>query len=85
MVAAFYEFNADRIIAEGNQGGDMVRHTIHTEWPEAPVSIVHASRGKAARAEPISALYEQECRRPTGSMRLSGRSLNSPSLGKRSL
>ena len=59
VVAAFYEFGADRIVAEGNQGGDMVRHTIHVEWPEAPVTIVHASRGKAARAEPISALYEQ--------------------------
>ena len=50
---------ADRIVAEGNQGGEMVRHTIQTESPNVPVTIVHASRGKAARAEPVAALYEQ--------------------------
>jgi phage terminase large subunit-like protein len=58
-IALFHEVGADRIIAEGNQGGDMVRHTIQTQWNAAPVTIVHASRGKAARAEPVSALYEQ--------------------------
>lgn len=52
-------WEADRIVAEGNQGGDMVRHTIQTERHNAPVKIVHASRGKAARAEPVAALYEQ--------------------------
>ena len=55
----FDQFNADRIVAEGNQGGDMVRHTIHTERRTAPVTIVHARQGKSARAEPIAALYEQ--------------------------
>lgn len=58
-IAEFRAQGADRIVVEGNQGGDMVRHTIHTEWPNAPVTIVHASRGKAARAEPVAALYEQ--------------------------
>lgn len=58
-VALFKDIEADRIVAEGNQGGEMVRHTIQTEWPNAPVTIVHASRGKAARAEPVAALYEQ--------------------------
>lgn len=58
-IKLFRAIGADRIIAEGNQGGDMVRHTIQTEWPSAPVTIVHASRGKAARAEPVAALYEQ--------------------------
>ncbi len=58
-LALFDQFNADRIVAEGNQGGDMVRHTIHTERRIAPVTIVHASQGKSARAEPIAALYEQ--------------------------
>jgi len=53
------ELKADRIVAEGNQGGDMVRHTIETQWRNAPITIVHASRGKAARAEPVAALYEQ--------------------------
>lgn len=58
-VAMFREFGADRFVAEGNQGGEMVRHTIKTEWAAAPITIVYASRGKAARAEPVAALYEQ--------------------------
>jgi phage terminase large subunit-like protein len=59
-IELYRELKADRIVAEGNQGGEMVRHTIQTEWASAPVTIVHASRGKAARAEPVSALYEQK-------------------------
>ena len=55
----YHEYSADRIVAEKNQGGDMVRHTLHTEDPTVPVKLVHASRGKMARAEPVSALYEQ--------------------------
>lgn len=58
-IAELKDKGGDRIVAEGNQGGEMVRHTIHTEWRNAPVTIVHASRGKAARAEPVAALYEQ--------------------------
>jgi phage terminase large subunit-like protein len=58
-VEQFDSLNADRIVAEGNQGGEMVRHTIHTERPTAPVTIVHARQGKNARAEPVAALYEQ--------------------------
>lgn len=50
---------ADRIIAERNQGGEMVEHTIRSVRQEAPVSTIVASRGKALRAEPIAALYEQ--------------------------
>lgn len=37
----------------------MVRHTIQSVWRNAPITIVHAHRGKQARAEPIAALYEQ--------------------------
>ena len=55
----YRRFSADRIVAEGNQGGDLVKHTIHTIDPRVPVTIVHAHRGKAARAEPVAALYEQ--------------------------
>lgn len=55
----FHAYKADRIVAEGNQGGEMVRNTLRTHWPAAPVRIVHASRGKVARAEPVAALYEQ--------------------------
>lgn len=58
-VSLFDSLKADRFVAEGNQGGDMVRHTINSVRPNAPVTIVHASRGKQARAEPIAALYEQ--------------------------
>ncbi len=60
-IRLYDEFKADRIVAEGNQGGEMVRHTIQSARGNAPVTIVHASRGKAARAEPVAALYEQ-CR-----------------------
>lgn len=56
----FYEYKADRIVAERNQGGDMVKHTLQTEDSSVPLRLVHASRGKYARAEPVSALYEQE-------------------------
>lgn len=58
-VEAYHAHKADRIVAEGNQGGDMVTHVLRTAWPDAPVRIVHASRGKVARAEPVAALYEQ--------------------------
>lgn len=58
-VKLFDELKADRIVAEGNQGGEMVRHTIETVRPNVPIKIVHASRGKQARAEPVAALYEQ--------------------------
>lgn len=50
---------ADRVIAEANQGGDMVRHTLETIDSRLPITLVHASRGKLTRAEPISALYER--------------------------
>lgn len=58
-ISLFRDHMADRIVAERNQGGDMVRHTLHTEDETVPVKLVHASRGKMARAEPVSALYEQ--------------------------
>lgn len=58
-IALFDELKADRIVAEGNQGGEMVRHTLETVRPNIPIRIVHASKGKQARAEPVSALYEQ--------------------------
>jgi phage terminase large subunit-like protein len=58
-IEAFDDFGADRIVAEKNYGGDMVRFTIQTVRPTAPVTLVSASRGKIVRAEPIAALYEQ--------------------------
>lgn len=60
VVELYHEFSADRIVAEKNQGGDMVKHTIETEDPTVPIRMVHASRGKMARAEPVAALYERD-------------------------
>ncbi len=48
---------ADRIIAEGNNGGNMVTSVLRAADSGLPVKLVHASRGKAARAEPVAALY----------------------------
>lgn len=53
------KYDADGIVVEVNQGGDMVAHTIRAIAPNANVIEVRASRGKHVRAEPIAALYEQ--------------------------
>lgn len=58
-VDAYHEFKADRIVAERNQGGDMVEHTIRTVERRVPYRSVIAKRGKFVRAEPVAALYEQ--------------------------
>lgn len=58
-VTAYHKHKADLIVAEANQGGDMVRHVIATVDPKVKVKLVHASRGKVIRAEPVAALYEQ--------------------------
>lgn len=51
-------WSADRIIAEANQGGAMVGSVLRAAEISLPVKLVHASRGKVARAEPVAALYE---------------------------
>lgn len=58
-ISAYYEFKADRIVAERNFGGAMVEAIIRNSDRSVPYKEVVASRGKAVRAEPISALYEQ--------------------------
>jgi len=58
-VEAYHQHKADRIVAEGNQGGEMVGHVLGTVESGLPIRIVHATRGKVTRAEPIAALYEQ--------------------------
>jgi phage terminase large subunit-like protein len=55
-VALYREFEADRIVAEKNQGGEMVESVIRAVDRNVPVSLVHATRGKLVRAEPVSAL-----------------------------
>jgi phage terminase large subunit-like protein len=58
-VRLYHEYKADRIVAEKNQGGDLVELTLRTIDPNIAYRGVHAKRGKYVRAEPIAALYEQ--------------------------
>jgi hypothetical protein len=68
-VNAYFEYDADCIVAEANQGGEMVSTVIqqvvkemkriNPHMRDVKVKLVHASRGKATRAEPIAAIYEQ--------------------------
>ncbi len=60
VVAAMAErYDADRVVAEVNQGGDMVEMVLRQQSQNIPYRGVRASRGKVARAEPVSALYER--------------------------
>lgn len=51
-------WSADRVVAEANQGGEMVGAVLRAAEASLPLRLVHASRGKTARAEPVAALYE---------------------------
>lgn len=57
-VACYQRWKADILVAESNNGGDMVEITIGTIPKAPPVRLIHASRGKLTRAEPIQKLYE---------------------------
>ena len=56
-IAMFDKWDADCVVIEINQGGDMCEHTLRAYRPGLPIRRVHASRGKHVRAEPISAQY----------------------------
>ena len=56
-VGAYNDFKCENIIAEKNQGGDLVTINIRVHKKNVPVKLVHASKGKLARAEPIASLY----------------------------
>ena len=58
-VNLYRKYSADRIVAEKNQGGEMVSSVLRAVDRSVPITLVNASRGKHVRAEPISALYEQ--------------------------
>lgn len=58
-VEEFHTWQADKIIAEQNYGGDMVKSTIRAADPDVPVKLLIASKGKRVRAEPVSTLDEQ--------------------------
>lgn len=61
VVNAYMSWDADRIVAEKNFGGEMVEHTLRSVegGKNVPIKLVSASRGKIVRAEPIAALYER--------------------------
>ena len=58
-IDAFERHGADRLVAEVNQGGELVQTVVRSIDPLIPYSAVRASKGKVARAEPVAALYEQ--------------------------
>jgi phage terminase large subunit-like protein len=58
VAAAAEAHQADRVVAEANQGGAMVESVLKAADFALPVRLVHARRGKAARAEPVAALFE---------------------------
>lgn len=58
-LGAMARWNADKLVAEVNQGGDLVEQVVRQIDPLVPFKSVRATRGKAARAEPVAALYDQ--------------------------
>jgi phage terminase large subunit-like protein len=58
-VDAYRAHHADRIVAEKNQGGQLVEVNMRTVDQRVPLTLVHATQGKRTRAEPVAALYEQ--------------------------
>jgi phage terminase large subunit-like protein len=58
-VALFHRLKADALVAEVNQGGDMVRAVLAQVDPAIPLRTVHATRGKWLRAEPVAMMYQQ--------------------------
>lgn len=59
VVRVFDQEEADQVVVEINQGGDMVKSTLQSVRPALPIRMVRASRGKHIRAEPVASLYEQ--------------------------
>ncbi|KKL49167.1 hypothetical protein LCGC14_2318210, partial [marine sediment metagenome] len=60
VIYVYDELGADLIVAESNFGGDLVKANIRVHSKRAPVKMVPATRGKAIRAEPVEALYEED-------------------------
>lgn len=68
VAKVFARFGADRVVAEVNQGGDMVAALLQAADERLPLRTVRASRGKSARAEPVATLYERGEVRHVGAM-----------------
>lgn len=60
VVEVYHKYEADLIVAEANNGGDLVKTVLKTVDQTINVRMVHAQKNKVARAEPVSALYEQQ-------------------------
>lgn len=60
VVRAFDLYQADIVVGEVNNGGDLVEANVHTVRKHLPFKAVHATRGKQLRAEPVSSLYQQK-------------------------
>lgn len=58
-IAAYHAHECDYIVAEVNNGGELVRSLLNAVDPNVKVKMVHASRGKVTRAEPVAALYDK--------------------------
>ncbi|MGJ0532670.1 DNA-packaging protein [Methylocystis sp.] len=58
-IALYHKLSADALVAEVNQGGEMVRAVLNEADPSAPVTMARATRGKYLRAAPVAQLYEQ--------------------------
>ena len=58
-VEIYYLYNADEVVAEKNNGGDLVEKNFRVEDPNVPVKLVWASRGKVKRADPVAVLYSK--------------------------
>lgn len=63
-VSKYEEYEADVVVGEVNNGGEMVAAVVHATNPYVPFEAVHASRGKATRAQPVATLYGSETREP---------------------
>ena len=61
-ISLYREHNADRVVAEVNNGGEMVENTLRMVDRNVAFTAVHASRGKVIRAEPVAARYERASR-----------------------
>lgn len=58
-IGLYHEYEANQVVAEKNQGGDMVASTLRTQDARLPVKLVQATKGKRLRAEPVASLFEQ--------------------------
>ncbi len=59
IINQYSEYKANEVVAESNQGGDLVARNIHAENNNIPIELVHGAKGKEIRAEPVSNLCER--------------------------